>query len=569
MAKTKSKLYTQVIGWAEDVACGKIVANKHRILAAKRFLRDLENPDYDFRVNMADFVIKIIEATFVHIKGDKKGKPVKLELWEKFICYNIAGFYLKGTNERRFKEAFIFMPRKNGKTFFASALAWAFALLERNQYASVYIVATKLSRAMEAFQNIKENIEYMGEADEFRIRDNNFEHSIMRNFYDDDGEKTGTIEIQAIGSDAKRADGINAPIFILDELHAYKNANEYYVYKQATKAYTNKLVIGITTAGDNMATFCYQRLLYCKEILEGTKTDESYFVFLCMADNPDDYTNPIEHEKANPNYGITIKPREILEESLQAQNDPSGRSTFLNKSLNIYTAATKAYFVPEEYEESDRHYNWTIEELSQLPIEWYGGADLSKLHDLTGVALYGRYNGVDICISHAFIPITTARKKADEDNIPVFLWQDKDWLTTCNSENVDYDDVVRWFQEMRDRGFKIPWIGYDRRYAREFVMKMRRAGFKMRDQWQRYVEKTEAFREIEKQIKSRKFYYLHNKAFEYCIGNVHAIEDSDEFVKFQKLQPHLRIDLFDASVIACKQMLKAMEKKQKVGGWFG
>lgn len=566
---SKSKLFTEVVEWANDVISGKVIANKHRVLAAKRFLSDLENPEYEMKTNVADFVIKIIENTFVHIKGDKKGQPFLLEKWQKFCVYNIVGFYIKGTNERRFKEAFIFLPRKNSKTFFASALAWALALLERNNYASVYIVATKLARAMEAFQNIAENIEAMDEVDEFRIRDNNLEHSILGHFYNDEGEKTGTIEIQAIASDAKRADGINAPIILLDELHGYRNANEYYVYKQATKAYTNKLVIGITTAGDNMASFCYQRLLYCQEILEGTRTDESYFVFICMADNPDDYTNPIEHEKANPNYGVTIKPKEILEEALQAQNEPSGRSIFLNKSLNVYTANIKSYFDPNEYEESDRHYEWTLEELSQLPIEWYGGADLSKLYDLTGVALYGRYGGVDICITHAFIPILQAKKKADEDNIPVFLWQEKGWLTTCNSEFVNYDDVVKWFEEMRNMGFKIPWIGYDRRYAREFVMKMRRAGFKMRDQWQRYVEKTEAFREIEKQIKSRKFYYLHNKAFEYCIGNVHAIEDSDEFVKFQKIQPHLRIDLFDAGVIACKQMLKAIEKKNKVGGWFG
>ena len=75
------------------------------------------------RTRDADFVIKIIEATFVHVKGPKKGEPFLLEPWQKFICYNLAGFYYKGTNERRFKEAFIFLPRKNSKTFFASALA--------------------------------------------------------------------------------------------------------------------------------------------------------------------------------------------------------------------------------------------------------------------------------------------------------------------------------------------------------------------------------------------------------------------------------------------------------------
>lgn len=569
MPVAKTKLFKEVKTWAEDVSKGKIIANKDRILAAQRFLKDLDNPKYEIRCDVADFVIKIIEATFVHVKGDLKGQEVRLQPWQKFICYNLAGFYFKGTNERRFKEAFIFVPRKNGKTFFASALAWAFSLLERNQYSALYIVATKLSRAMEAFQNIQENIEYMNEDNAFRIRNNNFEHSVYRQFYDDNGDKSGAIEIQAIGSDAKRADGINCNIVILDEIHGYKNANEYYVYKQATKAYTNKLVIGITTAGENMNSFCYQRLQYCQDILAGTREDESYFVFICMADNPDDYTNPIEHEKANPNYGVTIKPKEILEESLQAQNDPSGRSIFLNKSLNIYTATTKSYFIAEEYMESDKAYNWSIEDLAQLPIEWYGGADLSKLHDLTGVALYGRYKGVDICITHAFIPITEARRKADEDNIPVFLWQELDWLTVCNSENINYDDVVKWFVEMREAGFKIQWVGYDRRYSREFVGSMKRAGFKMRDQSQRYVEKTEAFREIEKQIKARKFYYLHNKAFEYCISNVHAIEDSDEFIKYQKIQSNQRIDLFDAGVIACKQMLVAAEKKNKVGGWFG
>ena len=565
----KSKLLLEVTKWAQDVAEGKIIANQDRILAAKRFLTDLENPAYEIKTNIADFVIKIIEGTFVHVKGDLRGQPVKLELWEKFICYNVAGFYYKGTNERRFKECLIFVPRKNGKTFLGSALAWALALLERNQYASVIIVATKLKRAEEAFENINKNIEYMGEVGEYHIKNNSFEHVIKRYFYDDDGEEIGVIDIQAIAADTKKADGINCNIVILDEIHAYKSADDYLVYKEATKAYTNKLVIGLTTAGDNMASFCYQRLLYCQDVLRGVRSDESYFIFICMADNPDDYTNPIEHEKANPNYGVTIKPKAILEEAIQAQNEPSGRARFLQRSLNVYTANIKSYFDPNEYEESDRHYDWTIEELSQLPIEWYGGADLSKLYDLTGVALYGRYGGVDICITHAFIPVLQAKKKADEDNIPVFLWQEKNWLTVCNSEYVNYDDVVKWFEEMRDMGFKIPWIGYDRRYAREFVMKMRRAGFKMRDQWQRYVEKTEAFREIEKQIKSRKFYYLHNRAFEYCIGNVHAIEDSDEFVKFQKIQPHLRIDLFDAGVIACKQLLKAIEKKNKVGGWFG
>jgi phage terminase large subunit-like protein len=165
--------------------------------------------------------------------------------------------------------------------------------------------------------------------------------------------------------------------------------------------------------------------------------------------------------------------------------------------------------------------------------------------------------------------VIQAHLKADEDNIPFFWWEENDWLTLCNDEVSKYEDVVEWFVKMKKLGFKIKWIGYDKRYAREFVLKMKKAGFKMRDQSQRYVEKTEAFREIEKQIKQGRFYYVGNKAFEYCIGNVKAVEDSDDFVRFEKVQPKLRIDLFDADVIATKQMLIGNEKSQQANEWFG
>ena len=565
----ESKLFKEVKKYARDIVSGEIIANEDRVLAAKRFLKDLDNTAYEMRTRDADFVIKIIEATFVHIKGPARGKAFLLEPWEKFICYNVAGFYIAGTEERRFKEAFIFLPRKNSKTFFASALAWALSLLERQYFSVLYIIATKLDRAMEAFENIRENIEYMGESKNFKILNNNAEHSISRTFYDENENKSGALRIQALAADAKRADGLNANIIILDEMHAYKNANEYYVYKQAMKAYVNKLLIGITTAGNDMNSFCYQRLQYCKEVMRGTKVDEEYFIFICQADNPDDYTNPVEHEKANPNYGVTIREKDILNEALQAQNDPTGRDEFLNKSLNIYTNALNTYFDIFQAQESDKQFSWTLEELAHLPIKWYGGADLSKMYDLTGTALHGRYKNTDICISHGFMPVTAAHLKAEEDQIPFFWWEEQDWLTLCNSDVIEYEDVLKWFLQMRKIGFDIKWVGYDRRYSREFVLKMKKSGFKMRDQSQRYVEKTEAFREIEKKLKKGEFYYLHNKAFEYCLSNVKAIEDSDEFVRFEKVQPTYRIDLFDADVIACKQMLIDLEKTQKQGKWFG
>ena len=154
-------------------------------------------------------------------------------------------------------------------------------------------------------------------------------------------------------------------------------------------------------------------------------------------------------------------------------------------------------------------------------------------------------------------------KKINEDNIPVPWWEQQGWLTVCNSEVIEYEDVVNWFVDMRKMGFKFDKVGYDRRFSREFVLKMKSRGFKTEDIPQRFVEKSEAFRMIEKKIITQNFYYVHNKAYEYCISNVKAVEDNDDFVKFMKVMPNQRIDLFDASTIACKLMILENEKKMK------
>lgn len=568
------------MAYAEGIVSGQILANRYRVKGCQRFLDDLKNPDYDFKPSDAEFCIGIIEKTICHRQGEQlggtplRGSPFLLTDFHKFIIYNLLGFKLAGTEINRFHEALIFIPRKNIKTSFAAALAYALGLLYRRSGSQIYVVAAAQNQTMETFQFLKYNIIRLGEDRErggpFRIIDNNNEHSISAEM------GGGLFSLKALAANPDAQDSFNCNVAIADEIHAFKKPKQYNLFKEAMKAYTNKLMIGISTAGDDPNSFLAQRVKYCKRVLDGEVKDEQYFIFICEADPVKtesgkefiDYTNPRTHEMANPAYGVSIRSDEILNDALQAQNDPQQRKDFLAKSLNVFTSAIETYFDMAEVTASDESHSWTLEELAKLPITWYGGADLSKLYDLTGAALHGRYQGVDVSITHGFMPVTQAHIKADEDNIPFFWWQEQGWLTLCNDEVIRYDDVVQWFVTMRKWGFKIRWVGYDKRYSREFVMKMKKAGFKMRDQSQRYVEKTEAFREIEKQIKQRRFYYLGNKAFEYCIGNVKAAEDSDDFVRFEKVQPTLRIDLFDADVIAAKQMLIDMEKSQKAAEWL-
>lgn len=560
--------FEEVMAYARGCIDGSIVANEYRIKGCQRFLNDLENPDYDLKKSDPEFVINMIENTFCHQQGEMfdgtplRGMPFLLMPFHKFIIYNLLGFKLRGTNINRFHEALIFIPRKNVKTTFAAALAYGLGILYRMSGTKIYVVAAALKQTMETFGFMKYNIMNMGLGDDLRIIDNNNEHSIS-------GEIGGGLfDFNALATNPDAQDSFNCNIAIADEIHAFKKPKQYNLFKEAMKAYTNKLMIGISTAGDDPNSFLAQRVKYCKRVLDGQVKDEQYFIFICEADMSIgvdgkkylDYTNPKIHEMANPGYGHTIRPEEIANDAMQAQNDPQQRKDFFAKSLNVFTNQINTYFDEAMVDASDSQYSWTLDELAKLPIRWYGGADLSKMWDLTGVALYGRYHDIDIVISHAFIPVAMANLKADEDGIPVFWWEEEGWLTLCNSDVIEYEDVVEWFISMRNRGFQIKWTGYDQRYAREFSLKMKKAGFKIRNQSQRYVEKTEAFRMIEAKIIMGNFYFMHNQAYRYCISNVKAIEDSDEFIRFEKVMPNQRIDLFDASVIAGKQLLIAGEK---------
>ena len=563
--------------------------------ACRRFLADLEDKRWSFDPTLPEFLILTIETLFVHRNGeDQAGRairnlPFKLQPWQMFVCYNVGGFYLPGTIIRRYQQALLMLARKNGKTPFATALIWALGMWYSPSGSRIKTVAGSLQQNMEGFGFLSYNLHRLGLTNKedpihgLRELDSSLGHSYSGPF----GE--GSIDFAALAYKPDIFDAFNANLVHLDELELYRDATPYNRLKDATIAYANKLILATTTAGDDGTGFCAQFMSYCSKIVRGQITGadaDRLFAFICRAE-PDangevDFLDPDVQRRANPSWGVTIRPADIMAAALQAQNDPQTRKEFLSRRLNVFVSSFKAWFDLDEFRRSDARYDWTREQLPRLVRTWYGGADLSKLHDLTAAAIVGEIprkqaatedwdppEDVLVIVPHAWFPVTAAADKADQDAIPLFGWMDDGWLDMPNEPSMDPTEPVKQFIRWRDAGFRIRKVGHDRKFARPYYTAMKAAGFTVVDQPQLYLQKSEGFRYIEHTAKIGCLYYLHAEPFEYCVSNVRAQEKVDDAVQYEKISPTQRIDVFDAAVFATIRMLIDTDKSAAAQRWFG
>ena len=563
--------------------------------ACRRYLDDLASGRYDFDPSIPEFVIAVQERLFCHQQGESldgtplRGTPFLQQPWQMFATYNLCGFLMPGTRIRRYQEALLMLARKNGKTPYATSLIWALGLYYSTSGSRIKTVAGSLKQNMEGFGFLRYNLHRLGmtvdedPAHGLRELDSSLGHSYSGDIWH------GNIAFEALAYKPDIFDAFNANLVHLDELELYRDATPYGRLRDATKAYSNKLILATTTAGDNGTGFAAQRVDYCSRIVRGENTGpdaDRTFAFIARApmgdDGEVDYLNPVVQQMANPSWGVTIRPTDMAASAAQAKDDPQMRGEFLSRSLNVFVACLRAWFDVEEFARSDARYDWSLPELAKMVRHWYGGADLSKLHDLTALCLVGEIpaakattadwtppEDVLVIIPHCWFPRTAAVSKADEDGIPLFGWEEDGWLDMPNEASMDPTEPVKQLKKWRSEGYKIRKIGHDRKFARAYIAAAKAAGFAVVDQPQLAILKNEGFRMIEHKAKIGCLYYCHAEPYEYCVGNVMAKEGQDDVITYQKINPTSRIDVFDASVFATCRLLIDTERSNGIKRWYG
>ena len=544
----------QAISWAEGVRDGKIIANRFIKLAVDRFFSDVENMDslnLVFNYEKAEQAINLIQS-LKHTKGPKARQLFLLEPWQKFIVINLFGWYFK-TGRRRFKYLYNEVARKNGKTTFLAAIAWAFELLFDEAASEIYFVATKRDQARICF----EEAQRMGNQMRQDYPDINqlvkvFQHSIVV-------ESTNS-KMQPLAADSNTLDGTNPFMVCNDEYHAAKNADVYNVMKSGMGARTGNtpMLATITTAGFNIEGPCYNLRKTAIEIIEGKKQDESFFVMIFTLDEGDDWEDPENWIKSNPNMGVSISKEFLLTEYTQCQNLPSEQTNFITKNLNIWTSSSTSWIKDSDWMKCNKH---TIKLEDFKNRECYAGLDLASTSDITALSLLFPFEHKGRTyfdsLFYFFIPEDSVVARTKQ-GVNYAQWVKEGHIITTPGNIADYDYIENKIYEIAEI-VDLKKLGVDQWNAMQLVPKLVINGIKAEFYNQNIAHMGPPTKEFEKLIMSKRINHGGNPVMRWMMGNIEIYRDANDNLKINKSKSAEKVDGPVALVIAIGQQMSSSQ----------
>lgn len=498
------------------IKSGKILVSKKILKQYEKIIYDLNNPGkYHFDIKKANRPIQFIEIFCKHSKGQWAGKPVILDLWQKALIQTIFGF-VDDKGFRKYREVFIVVARKNGKSTLLSAIGLYMLFADGEGGAQVCCVASKKDQAKIVFEEAK-NMVAQSKLLKKHIRKRKGDLYVDLTF--------STFE--PLTSDSNTLDGLNMHCGILDEVHAWKDRNVYDVSKQSMGARQQPLLISISTAGfvrENIYDSLYE---HSENNLNGLIDDERFISFIYELDSRKEWINPKAYIKANPGLG-TIKSQEYLDEQVKrAKNDKSYLSTVLTKDFNIRETAVGAWL---SFEVVDNKSTFEIKNLSGC--YGIGGVDLSSVGDLTCASCLIRKNNELYLVQMYFIPEEKAKRKEEEDHVPYKLWKEQGYIRFCHGTMVNFSDVTDWFNELRDK-YKIytVWVGYDPWGAAQWIEEMKQNGYVLEEVIQGAKTMSTPMKILAADLEAKKLNYNNNPILKWCLTNTQKEVDKNDNIR--------------------------------------
>ena len=530
-------------GWeyARNIATGLIPAGEYNIKACQRAITMMEQADeLGIYFDEKSAIRPVTFAKYLrHLKGPLAGQPIELEAWQIFMISQVYGWRRKEDDLRLFRTAYIEVPRKNGKSTLCSVLGLYHVIADGEMSAEVYAAATSRDQARIVFDDAKamaQRSPFL--ASKLKCHQRNISHTKSNS------------KFEPLSADAGTLEGKNPSFSVIDELHVHKTAEVYDVLNVAVGARAQPLLFSITTAGTNQHGVCYRTRDYLTKLLDGSVEDNTFFGVIFHADKEDDWREQETWIKANPNYGVSVRPDDLERLCKQAQEDPEVETNFRTKRLNEWRNATSAWISSVDWEKCDKERPPLEEWLGQ---EVYIGLDLASVSDFASMALLFAQDGFIYWYCNHYLPEETVYEKAGSLGARYRAWADQGLLkvTPGNVTDLAYikGDVEKALED-----FNVREIGYDPYGANELSASLIDAGAPMVKISQGIMSMSDPSKELHKAIKGGYIVHGNDPILGWMISNCVVFTDPNDNIKVRKEHDANKIDGVIAAIMAMARL---------------
>lgn len=485
-----------------------------------------------FDPEAAENALGFFRDELVLIEGKCAGQPFELQPWQAAIVANLFG-WKRPDGTRRYRESFIFVPRKNGKTPFCAGIINYVAFCDGEPGAQIYSSAGEREQAALVFRHASGMIARNPKLSK---------HSRVYRTFKSIEIGTSTI-YKALSADSDTKHGLNAHLIINDELHVQPNRDLIDTLETATASRTQPLIIHITTAGFDKHSICFEKYDYAKKVRDGIIDNPYFLPVIFEASEEDDWTSEETWVKANPNLGVSVEIDYLRQACKEAQEIPAKENTFKRLHLNLWTKQDVRWLSKDVW---DQCYDAFVEsDLTGHPC--YAGIDLSSTTDLSCISLY--YPNTNNVLCYPFAPKDNAKRRSDRDRVPYMDWAMQGYLHLTGGDVVDYDFIRSFLNGLADK-FKIKAVTIDRWNSVQITTQLTDDGFNVIPMGQGYASMTAPTKELEKLILERALNHNHHPVLDWCVSNVSVEQDAAGNLKPSKKKSTERIDCVVALINA-------------------